>query len=198
MDAKSYLLNLELILGSSAKIKLLKVLYKYQNIEQSISWLAKQAKISVNQAKLIIDTYKKLGLINYRCVANSILVNLKKDTISYEIISILIEKQNKIKNNLINDIKLQLKNIKVNVKSWIFGSFTKDTLKQDSDIDILLIFNNKKDIEKNKDKINIINEKISYKYQKKISFLILTNQEFNNDNNQLKNNILRDGEIIYG
>lgn len=196
MNTNNYFLDIEKLLGSNAKIKLIKILYKYKNIEQSISWLAKETKISVNQTKLIIDLYKELGIINYRVLGNSILVNLKNGTIYYDLIEKIILEQKSIKERFKKELKKQIK--KLNCEVWIYGSFARGKLEKNSDVDILFLFNSLEVLNNSKNLLAEVQETLSFRYQKPISFLVLTKSQYNRDYKELKKNILSEGEKIYG
>lgn len=198
MNQKEFLLDIERLLGSTSKIKLLKKLYQYRNIEHSIRFLAKEAKISVNQAKLIIDLYKELGIINYRQSGSSVLVNLKVDTVYFKLIEKIINYNENIKDELIKDMIEKISNIKANIQLWIFGSFARNKLNNDSDIDILIIFKDKNQLEQNKQNLLNMQNELSSKYIKNFSFLIVTKAEYEKDYKALHKNVLFEGEKIYG
>lgn len=198
MNQKNYLINIEAIFGSVSKLKLLKTLFKYQNIEYSISFLAKDAKISINQAKLIIDEYKSFGILNYRSAGKSALVNLKKNTYYFTVISQLITAYENSKDKLIEMVTLSLKKEKISEEAWIYGSFARDELKTDSDIDILLLFESKDNMESKKEKIYKLQSSLSYFFQKRFSFLSLSKKEFDKEYKSLKDNILSEGVKIHG
>ncbi|MFW5852857.1 MAG: nucleotidyltransferase family protein [Nanoarchaeota archaeon] len=131
MIRNDFLLDLETLLGSVSKIRMLKTLYKLKNIEMSISSLAKDAGISVNQAKLIVDDYRNLKIIKTRVEGNCILVALKQDTIYFDLIKAIMQRYIGAHDRLMTEISKKTKD------AWIFGSYARNELKRDSDIDIL-------------------------------------------------------------
>ena len=131
MIINDFLLDIEILLGSVSKIRMLKTLYKLKNIEMSISSLAKDAGISVNQAKLIVDDYRNLKIIKARVEGNCILVALKQDTIYFDLIKAIMQRYIGAHDRLMAEISKKTKD------AWIFGSYAKNDLKKGSDIDIL-------------------------------------------------------------
>ena len=198
MNSRKYLLDIEELLGSVAKIKFLRVLYRYQNIAHPISFLAKEAKISVNQAKLIVDSYGDLGFLDCRYAGKSLLTRMKKGSIHYEMVDKIFSLYENITDILINDLKAQLKNNKMSCQAWIYGSLARNDLSRDSDIDILLLFETAGLLEANKNKVSLIQDKLAEKYQKNFSFLLLTKNRYIKEYKSLKKNIEMEGEKIYG
>ncbi|PLW79500.1 hypothetical protein C0585_07660 [Candidatus Woesearchaeota archaeon] len=196
MDRKKFLLDIEKLLDSKAKINILKALYNYRNIEQSISFIAREAGISSNQAKLIIDDYKEMNIITYRVSGKSSLVRLKEGNVYFDILSNIFKKQENIVFELKEEIVVFLKTQEIDADVWIYGSFARNELENGSDIDMLFLFKNKKDLENKKEVLLELSSKMSDKYLKVFSFLMLTSSEFDKDYKGLKKNILVEGEKI--
>ena len=121
---------------------------------------------------------------------------MKKNTVYYDLISLIIEKYDNIKKVFIDEIKNNFQDLKCEI--WLYGSIVKNNLNKDSDIDVLILFENSNILNNSKKILAQIQEKISYRYQKPISFLVLTKTQYNKNYKDLKSNILFEGEKIYG
>lgn len=131
MNRQDYLLDIERLLGSRRKIRLLKSLYKFRNLEKGMSSIARDAGISVNQARLIIDEYRSMGFVDTRVEGKSVLVRLIPGTIYSDFITVIMRHHSCAHEKLMNSIK------KRTDRAWIFGSYARNDLRENSDIDIL-------------------------------------------------------------
>ncbi len=109
------------------------------NKEFYIRGIAKKLKISPSTAKLSVDKLKKQGLIVEKTspVVRMFRANMESN---------LVQERKKIKN--LDMIKRSdiLDKIQNPISAILFGSFAKGTNDEKSDIDILIITNNKKPI----------------------------------------------------
>lgn len=181
---------LEKAIGSRVKIGILRAMSKFPERKLSGRELAKFTKNISHQAvaKSIKDLID-LDIINAEHYGTSKMLYLNKNHYLFGILKELFQ----IETDTINKLKSLLKNIPAK-KIVIFGSIAKGTENLESDIDVLIITNNK--IE------NIINNKKELVYKifgNSLMTYVMTEKEFKKKKNtELIKNIIKDHILIKG
>ena len=163
---------LENILGSKAKIKLLRTLYKFRDKKWTIRELANFNKMNHFGVIYALRDLQDMNLIDVEYHGKSNLVTLNDKSILIRLLRIF-DFENNSRKELIKDIKNLLNN-KV-ISCILFGSVARGEERPNSDIDLLIIANNKKLVE------NILYEKLKYfskSYGNIIMPKIFTEREF--------------------
>src|SRR3989344_3277931 len=132
---------LENILGSKAKIKLLRTLYKFRDKKWTIRELANFNKMNHFGVIYALRDLQDMNLIDVEYHGKSNLVTLNDKSILIRLLRIF-DFENNSRKELIKDIKNLLNN-KV-ISCILFGSVARGEERPNSDIDLLIIANNKK------------------------------------------------------
>ena len=144
---------LEDILGSKAKIKLLRTIYKFRDKKWTIRELANFNRMNHFGVIYALRSLQDMNLINVEYHGKSNLVTLNYKSILVRLLRIF-DFENNSRKELIKDIKNLLNN-KV-ISCILFGSIARSEERPNSDIDLLIITKNKKLVK------NIIYEKLKY------------------------------------
>ena len=144
--------------------------YPYREFtEREIAKLIHMSPNTVNLAliclrKTNIFIYKRIGKTHsYKCNHDSALFNILKD---------LFKNEDQVRETLFGIIK---NNIVSNESCIVFGSYAKGEEEFDSDLDVLIVTNNKKKAE---EMINYASAEILNRFSIVVSPMILTKKEF--------------------
>ena len=145
MKFKNYLEN---VFGSKVKIKVLRLLIRYENKEFTSRELAKLSNTSHTSVLRIINDLEKDNIIIKEFYSGAHKIKINKKGYVYDTIKEILRKEKNTKEELMKDIKnLIPKNV---ISAVLYGSVAKETEKEESDIDVLIITNKDiKEIENN-------------------------------------------------
>ena len=186
---------IENILGSKIKIKILRLLVRYENKEFTSRELAKLANTSHTSVLRIINDLEANNIIKKEFYSRAHKIKINKSSYLYNLIKEIFNKEVNVKNELIKDIKTLIpENI---ISTVLYGSIAKEEENEKSDIDILIITNKKLKEQDN----NIIN-----KYGNNLHIIQLTLNQFRKEARRnvgyikdlLKNYILIKGKDLKG
>lgn len=132
---------LEEVLGNKVSITLLRTMINYQGKIFTIRGLAKEAKVTPNEAALNIHDLERFGIVKIQPVGRAYQLDLNmKSYILDKIIGPIIKHEKNTFSELLDLLKKYLDTKKI-VSAAIFGSAAKGQEKIDSDIDLLVISN---------------------------------------------------------
>lgn len=138
MKFQKYLENL---LGNKIKIKVLRLLVRYENKEFTSRELAKLANTSHTSVLRLINDLESNNIITKEFYSGAHKIKINKESYVYSIIKELINKEQITKEELIKDIKTVIP--KEVISAVLYGSIAKEKENEKSDIDILIIANKK-------------------------------------------------------
>lgn len=134
---------LEEILGNKAAITLLRTMINYRGKIFTIRGLAQEAKVSPNETALTIHKLEKFGIVKIQPIGRAYHLELDKESyLLKKIIEPIIKAEKNTVNELIQVLRRHLDAKKV-ISAVVFGSVAKGEEKIDSDIDLLVISNDK-------------------------------------------------------
>lgn len=134
---------LEEVLGNKASIALLRTMINYQGKIFTIRGLAEESKVTPNEAALTIHDLERFGLVKIQPVGRAYQLELnKKSYILNKIIEPIVESEKNTLDQLLVLLKKHLDTKKI-ITAVIFGSVAKGQEKIDSDIDILVVSNDR-------------------------------------------------------
>ncbi|SRR5579885_130863 len=166
---------LEEVLGNKASITLLRTMINYQGKIFTVRGLAREAKVTPNEAALTIQDLEKLGIVTIQPVGRAYQLELNKNSyILNKIIGPIIESEKNTFVELLFLLKKHLDTKKI-ITAVIFGSVAKGQEKIDSDIDVLVVSN---DRDHALTQIGIVSEQIFSVFHGGISPLIFTEKQF--------------------
>jgi len=187
---------LETLLGSKVKVKILRALFRFQTKTFTSRELASNIKVSHTAVLKSLGDLQGMNIIKIESHGTSNLITLNKD-------SHLIADLNRLFNSetgTLQHLKDELRKILPQAKSIaLFGSVAAKKEKLNSDIDVLIITNDKG---KAAGMIAKKQEEFSKKFGNVISAYIMTKNEFNRKRNTdlvksiLENHIMIDGEEL--
>lgn len=138
MKFQKYLENL---LGNKIKIKVLRLLVRYENKEFTSRELAKLANTSHTSVLRLISDLESNNIITKEFYSGAHKIKINRESYVYSIIKELINKEQITKEELIKDIKTVMP--KEVISAVLYGSIAKEKENEKSDIDILIIANKK-------------------------------------------------------
>ena len=187
---------LETILGSKIKVNILRVLIRFSSKNFTSRELARQIKASHTAVLKSLPDLQGMNIITIEKHGKSNLIKINTESIFYNKIKELFDFESKTINELVKELeKLPLKANTI----ALFGSIASKQEKINSDIDLLIITNNK----------NMANEIIANKqtlftnkFGKIISSYLMTRSEFSKKRNSkfiqgiINNHILVKGDEL--
>ncbi|MDE1725405.1 MAG: nucleotidyltransferase domain-containing protein [Thaumarchaeota archaeon] len=166
---------LEDVLGNKASITLLRTMINYQGKIFTIRGLAEEAKVTPNEAALTIHDLERFGIVKIQPVGRAYQLELnKKSYILDKIIEPIIKYEKSTFAELLVLLKKHLDTKKI-ITAAIFGSTVKGQEKIDSDIDLIVVSN---DREYAVAQIAEATDKIFSIFHGSISPIIFTEKEF--------------------
>ena len=190
---------LDEIFGQKTKVKILRYLVNTQN-EQSGRRIAIGAGINHEQCHSALQDFYREGLLNMHRAGNAFLFSLRKDHyLAERIIIPLFEKESRLPQTLIEEIR-QVKNRKIS-SLVLFGSIAKGKSKPHSDVDVLVIVDNRANKERTAEDIRKRNDYFLSRYGNALSPFVVTEKEFkerNKKGDSIIKEIIKYGKVISG
>lgn len=171
---------LDNILNSESKLKILRQLHKTGE-ESSGRQIAKEIGVSPAACHKYLQELYIQKVLAFRIIGNNHLYSLNNRNIIVDtIVKDIFQKESELPATLGKMILEGInKEIKVKIVSIaIFGSISKKTEKPSSDIDLLMVVKDKKDIEEIEEMIYKVSEAVSNKYGSSISPYIQAMNDF--------------------
>ena len=140
MRLNSYL---EQLLGSRAAVRILRTLFKYKGMVFTVRRLAETANVSHTEANQTIDKLEKFGVVKVQPVGRAYQISLnEKSYILTNVISPIFSAESRTRQALVTLLKDSLSTKKIR-SAAIFGSVAAEKERDDSDIDLIVISNDK-------------------------------------------------------
>jgi len=190
---------LDSILSQKTKVKILRYLVS-QDVEHSGREIARGSVVNHWQCNKILKELHQEGILTLRKFSNTYLYGLKRDTyIAKELIVPLFSREK----SLIENLALELKSLKFKgiISVILFGSLANGKEKPHSDIDVLVIVDDKEDKKIIEREIENKNEYFRRYYGNDISPYILNKSEFKKryaSGDKLLSSVIKTGRYIFG
>ncbi|MDE1862669.1 MAG: nucleotidyltransferase domain-containing protein [Thaumarchaeota archaeon] len=140
MRLNSYL---EQLLGSRASVRILRTLFKYKGMVFTVRRLAETANVSHTEANQTIDKLEKFGVVKVQPVGKAYQISLnEKSYILANVLSPIFSTESRTRQALVTLLKETLSRKKI-ISAAIFGSVAAGKERDDSDIDLVVISNDK-------------------------------------------------------
>lgn len=166
---------LENVLGNKASITLLRTMINYQGRIFTIRGLAEEAKVTTNEAALTIHDLERFGIVKIQPVGRAYQLELnKRSHILDKIIEPIIKSEKNTMSEMIELLKKYLDTTKI-FSAAIFGSVVTGQEKIDSDIDLLVVSNDREHAIK---QISEVTEQVFSIFHGSISPIVFTKKEF--------------------
>lgn len=181
-------------MGSKIKIQLLRTLNKFPDKGFGMRELASLLKIDHRSVSEAVKDFEKHNLVSVKVFGRSYAVYLNKTSFACQKIISIFEAEKNTLNYLVDLIKRELPSKKIQTCA-LFGSLVEKREKPNSDVDLLIITDDKNKIEK---EIIALQEKVLSLFGNPIIPLILTKIEFKKTNKKLRENILKNNLLVHG
>ena len=184
---------IETLLGSKVKVKILRALFRFQTKTFTSRELANHIYVSHTAVLNSLTDLQGMNIIKIESHGTSNLITLNKESYLYDELKNLFDFEHETLQNL----KAELQEISIKAKSVVlFGSVVKKKEKFNSDIDLLIITQNKS---RANDIISKKQEIYSKKFGNVISAYIMTENEFKRKRNTpFVKDLLKDYVVIHG
>jgi len=137
---------IETLFGSKVKIKVLRTLWRYREKEFTIRELAKFLGVSHTGIKKVLDELEKTNAIRVRTLGRSHAFKLNVNSYTAKIIEKTFEMEREALSELLDILKRQLESPMV-TSAALFGSIAERKETPRSDIDLLIVTNQKEKVE---------------------------------------------------
>lgn len=168
-------LSLDKIIGSKAKIRILKYLFGYQT-SMSENELAKIIKVSPMTVNRLMKELRELNLVNAARVGNANVWSVNKDSYVYTALSNVINKISAVPTPL-EHLKITLsRNLpkKLVKKVILYGSVAQGKSKANSDIDLYILAGSQKEADELTPHIDKLSNLCLSLYGNRLALYILT------------------------
>lgn len=162
------------IFGSKSKVKILRLVFRYQEREFTEREIARHISMSQNTVNKTLADLTKTNALSFRKIgrANAYIVN--KNSVLFPFLQNIFKGERRIREDLIKRLKEATGSF---TSCILFGSFAQNAESYDSDLDLLVIA---KDKRKAKYRLDKLESDLLRKYNISISIVLLTPRELLN------------------
>ena len=128
------------LFGSKSKIRILRIMFKYPNREFTEREIAKMINMSPNTVNLTLAELRRTNIFKYKRLGKTHSYQCNPDSILFIIIKDLFEKEHDVKESLFELLKKKFTFVRSCI---IFGSYAVGQEEFDSDLDLLIISEDK-------------------------------------------------------
>jgi predicted nucleotidyltransferase len=184
---------LEDLLDNTSYIRIIRLLFQYQGKEFTEREIAEHIRMSPNTVNLALRDIRKTNIFSFRKVGRAHAYSLNKDSALYKPLKELIESEERILKDMFDRIGRILKN---SLSCVVFGSFARGDESFDSDLDLLIIVEDKESISESLDELRFV---LSELYDTALSAFVLTPKELRKKwNKGFLKEVIREGILISG
>lgn len=140
------------LFACGSKVKILRLLFRHPEKEFTERELADYIEMSPNTVNLAMADLRQTNIVRFKHIGRTNIYRLNKRSVLYPILKELFQQERSIINDLYATIAKVMPEGDTVV---IFGSYARDEERMDSDLDILIITNNKRSSAKALDQILI-------------------------------------------
>lgn len=188
------------ILGQASKVSILRFLAT-TNAELNGREIAVAVGLSHVKVHTALKELSKHGVVIMRRSGKSILYRLNLNNVLVkDLLLPLFEEEAKIGEALKEIISKHLKRPKP-TSAILFGSFATGNAKPDSDLDVLIVASNKRDIPMLNEALEKVEEIITASFGNQLAPIVMSKKEFKEkfkNKDKLITNITREGRVIFG
>jgi predicted nucleotidyltransferase len=166
--------HLEKLLGSKTKIKILRVAFKFPGKNFTTRELSKLTGVSHTGVLKALKNLEEMNILHIETFGRANMVGLNKESFLAKHLQHIFKLERETVNNLVEDIKKSFSGFEA-VSIAIFGSLVKGNEEPRSDIDLLIITEDKKGAE---ERAGALQEKLARKFGNSVSPHILSPREF--------------------
>ncbi|MCK5562162.1 MAG: nucleotidyltransferase domain-containing protein [Thermoplasmata archaeon] len=181
------------VLGSKSKIRILRLLFKYPEREFTEREIAEIINMSPNTVNLALRECRKTNIFIYKRIGKTHSYKCNSDSVLFSLFEDLFRGEQKVNDNMINLLKSRLRNIGTSI---LFGSFARGEESFDSDLDLLIVTEDK---DKAEAKLEELTEELLIRFSISLSPIILAPEELKAKSQKaFIKEALSEGKIIVG
>lgn len=163
---------LDSLMDTPSKVRILRLMFRSPDREFSEREIASQIGMSPNTVNLAMRGLRETNVFHFKRIGRTHIYSCNKQSILFPYLLGVFTKERSLVTSLLDSIKVVLAGAQLVV---VFGSFSKDEETAVSDIDLLIVANDKKAI---RAAIERMNQDTIDRYATPISYSIYTKKEF--------------------
>ena len=191
---------IEAIITSKTRRKLLSLFLTNPKTKFYVRELERETNENINSVRKELDNLEKISFLIKERSANAVYYHVNENFLFYRELRSIIKKTNPY-HHLLSELKDDIKSKFSQLASIVlFGSFARDEINKDSDIDLIVIAGNLPKDWRKRDKIALEIEKNGFRYGIPAHLELLTKKEFEfsvKDGAPLLFDLSKDYKIIY-
>lgn len=162
------------IFGSKSKVRILRLLFKYPEREFTEREIAKMIGMSQNTVNVTLADLRKTNTLSYRKIGRANTYIVCRKSILFPFLKNIFEGEKKIRQDIIKELKSATRPF---ISSILFGSFAQNNENYESDLDLLVIVEDKRNAKGTLDKLK---DDLLRKFNVPASIVLLTPRELIN------------------
>lgn len=162
------------LFGSKSKVRILRLLSRFPEKEFTEREMARSIGMSQNTVNIALRDLKKTNALLYRRIGRANVYLVNKNSALFPFLQNIFEGERKIREGMIKQIKTATRPF---VSCILFGSFANETEAHDSDLDLLVITKDKKNV---KPILDELEDNLLRQYGIPLSVVLLTPRELVN------------------
>ncbi|PKL91336.1 MAG: hypothetical protein CVV21_08980 [Candidatus Goldiibacteriota bacterium HGW-Goldbacteria-1] len=167
------------LINSRVKLKLFSLIMG-QKTEITAGELARQAELPVMTVSRILNNYCAMNAMHHRRAGNVNFFRINKDSYAIKMLMRVYSAFENIKNPVeyMKDIFKEKLPAKLIEKAYVYGSVASEKSKPESDIDLFVVANSKKDLQKLENVLNDLETYISRSFGNTLVTYMITPDEY--------------------
>ena len=160
------------MLDSKSKVRILRLLFRFPEREFTEREAARMIEMSPNTVNLALNDLRKTNVFIYKRIGRTHSYRCNTDSALFPLFKELFGQERQMRDELLGLLKEELKDIGTCI---LFGSFARYEEEFDSDLDLLIVTDNKEKVQKN---IEHLAEKLLRQYSITLMPMVLSSREF--------------------
>ena len=159
---------LDNLFGSKSKVKILRLMFKYPDREFTEREIANEINVSPNTVNLSLRELREENLLSYRKVGRAHAYQVNRESVLFSYMTQVFEGERMIWVYMIQRLE---KSTKTFISCVLFGSFAKKSEEYGSDIDLLVVVEDKLSV---KEKLEALENEIMVRFGIHVSIIVFT------------------------
>ena len=184
---------LDNMLDSKSKVRILRLFFRFPEREFTEREVARMIEMSPNTVNLALNDLRKTNVFVYKRIGRTHSYRCNADSALFPLFGELFGQERQMREELLSLLKKELEGVGTCI---LFGSFARYEEEFDSDLDLLIVTDNK---EKAQGKIEHLAEELLRRYSISLMPMLLSSREFVDKRQKgfVKEAVL-EGKIIVG
>lgn len=169
---------LESLFDSRSKIRIIRLFFRYQGKEFTEREIADLIRMSPNTVNLALREIRKTNILLFRKIGRAHAFKLNQDSALYAHVRSIMEAEKSVEESMLSAIRRAVKGC---LSCVVFGSFARGEEDFDSDLDLLVIVEDKESIRGALEKLRM---EVSRSFSTEVSTVVLTPDELKRKKNE--------------